>query len=320
MAMFAVPVSHASAGAQSVEPTDSYIVVLASRDDIDEVSADVARAGGSVGSVYRYAVGGFSARLTASQVTALLGDARVASVSRNKRVRKRAVVPAAQGDVLYHLDRIDQRALPLDGVYGPPATGEGVQIYMIDTGVRATHVDLAGRVIHGADVVGPDERGVPATPADDCDGHGTHTAALAAGTEHGVAKRATIVAVRVLDCYGEGDVDSVIRGIDWVIKHHRSGSLAVANLSLGVDADDDSLPMDLAVVDLVRDGIVPVTAAGNKGQDACEVSPGHTPEALNVGATTQTDERLAMALGTSSYGACVDIFAPGVRLLSAGID
>ncbi|NBN89691.1 MAG: hypothetical protein EBV24_05150 [Actinobacteria bacterium] len=255
--MFAVPVSHASAGAQSVEPTDSYIVVLASRDDIDEVSADVARAGGSVGSVYRYAVGGFSARLTASQVTALLGDARVASVSRNKRVRKRAVVPAAQGDVLYHLDRIDQRALPLDGVYGPPATGEGVQIYMIDTGVRATHVDLAGRVIHGADVVGPDERGVPATPADDCDGHGTHTAALAAGTEHGVAKRATIVAVRVLDCYGEGDVDSVIRGIDWVIKHHRSGSLAVANLSLGVE---------------------------------------------------------------SSYGACVDIFAPGVRLLSAGID
>jgi subtilisin family serine protease len=320
VAMFAVPVSHASAGAQSVAPTDSYIVVLASRDDIDEVSADVVSAGGSVGSVYRYAVGGFSARLTASQVTALLADARVASVSRNKRVRKRAVVPAAQGDVLYHLDRIDQRALPLDGVYGPPATGEGVQIYMIDTGVRATHVDLAGRVIHGADVVGPDERGVPATPADDCDGHGTHTAALAAGTEHGVAKRATIVAVRVLDCYGEGDVDSVIRGIDWVIKHHRSGSLAVANLSLGVDADDDSLPMDLAVVDLVRDGIVPVTAAGNKGQDACEVSPGHTPEALNVGATTQTDERLAMALGTSSYGACVDIFAPGVRLLSAGID
>ncbi len=320
VAMLAVPVSHVSAGAQSVEPTESYIVVVASRDDIDEVSAEVVRAGGTVGSVYRYAVGGFSARLTASQLSTLLGDSRVASISRNKRVRKRATVPTAQGDVLYHLDRIDQRALPLDGIYGPPATGEGVQIYMIDTGVRATHVDLAGRVIHGADVVGPDEAGVPAIPSDDCDGHGTHTAALAAGTEHGVAKRATVVAVRVLDCYGEGDVDSVIRGIDWVIKHHRSGSLAVANLSLGVDADEDSRPMDLAVVDLVRDGIVPVTAAGNKGQDACDVSPGHTPEALNVGATTQTDERLAMALGTSSYGACVDIFAPGVRLLSAGID
>jgi len=312
-----VPVA---AGASPVrERTSSYIVVVASRDDIDAVTADVTAAGGVVTSVYRYAVGGFAARLTDSQAAALMADGRVEGVSRNKRVRKRVTVPAAQSDVLYQLDRIDQRALPLDGVYAPPASGEGVQIYMIDTGVRATHVDLVGRVIHGADVVGVDERGVPAIPADDCDGHGTHTAALAAGTEYGVAKKATIVAVRVLDCYGEGDVESVIKGIDWVIKHHRSGSLAVANLSLGVDADEDSRPMDLAVIDLVADGIVPVTAAGNKGQDACEVSPGHTPEALNVGATNQTDERLAMSLGTSSYGACVDLFAPGVRILSAGI-
>lgn len=314
------PLSAVSASARPVGgSTSSYIVVVASRDDIDAVSADVVQAGGSVTSLYRWAVGGFSARLTDAHVASLLADPRVESVSRNKRVRKRATVPVAQADVQYQLDRIDQRALPLDGKYAPPATGEGVQIYMIDTGVRATHVDLAGRVIHGADVVGVDERGVPAIPGDDCDGHGTHTAALAAGTEYGVAKKATIVAVRVLDCYGEGDVDSVIRGIDWVIRHHRSGSLAVANLSLGVDADEDSRPMDLAVVDLMLDGIVPVTASGNKGQDACEVSPGHTPEALNVGATNQIDERLAMSLGTSSYGRCVDVFAPGVRILSAGI-
>ena len=316
LAMLAPDVVSARRSAGAVA---SYIVVVESRDDIDAVSADVVRAGGTVTSVYRYAVGGFAARLSDGQVADLLVDPRVDSVSRNKRVRKRAEAPAAQADALYHLDRIDQRALPLDGKFAPPATGEGVQIYMIDTGVRATHVDLAGRVIHGADVVGTDESGQPAVPADDCDGHGTHTAALAAGTEYGVAKKATVVAVRVLDCFGEGDVDSVIRGIDWVIRHHRSGSLAVANLSLGVDADEDSRPMDLAVVDLMHDGIVPVTASGNKGQDACEVSPGHTSEALNVGATTQTDERLAMSLGTSSYGRCIDIFAPGVRVLSAGI-
>ena len=322
------PLSAITASAQPVPgATSSYIVVLASRDDIDAVSADVVRAGGAVTAVYRWAVGGFSARLTDAQVATLLGDPRVDSVSRNKRVRKRgsspvggsAAAPAPQEEAAYQLDRIDQRALPLDGRFAPPGTGEGVQIYMIDTGVRATHVDLAGRVILGLDAVGGDERGIPAIPADDCDGHGTHTAALAAGSEHGVAKKATIVAVRVLDCYGEGDVDSVIRGIDWVIRHHRSGSLAVANLSLGVEADEDSRPMDLAIVDLMLDGIVPVTAAGNDGRDACEISPGHTPEALNVGATNQTDERLALSLGTSSYGPCVDVFAPGVRIRSAGI-
>ena len=315
-----------AAGAQGVDSRSSYIVMLKSYDDIDSVAAVVSGDGGTVTSVFRWAVGGFAARLTNDQVQRLMRDPRVEGVSRNKRVRKRDVsaeaslVPAVETDAQYQLDRIDQVGLPLNGTYAPPATGAGVQIYMIDTGVRATHSDLVGRVIHGIDVVGVDDQGRPATPSDDCDGHGTHTAALAAGTKFGVAKLATVVAVRVLDCSGEGDVESVVRGIDWVIKHHRSGTLAVANLSLGVSADDESKPLDVAVADLLKDGIVPVTAGGNDGLDACSISPGHIPEVLNVGATNQNDERFASAFGASSYGRCIDLFAPGVRILSAGIE
>ena len=121
-------------------------------------------------------------------------------------VHKREIPPIQLG-APYQLDRIDQRALPLDDRFSSPATGEGVQIYMIDTGVRATHVDLEGRVIAGVDVVGNDESGSPSSPTSDCDGHGTHTAATAAGTTFGVAKKATVIAVRVLNCDGDGDVD-----------------------------------------------------------------------------------------------------------------
>ena len=154
-----MPVAAGRADAAPVVPVDSYIVILDSRDDIDAVTADVRSDGGTVTSVYRWALGGFAARLNDAQVGHLLADPRVDTLSRNKRVRKRDVVaPAPQTDALYQLDRIDQPALPLDGRFAPPATGEGVQIYMIDTGVRASHVDLVGRVIHGLDVVGVDER------------------------------------------------------------------------------------------------------------------------------------------------------------------
>jgi hypothetical protein len=225
--------------------------------------------------------------------------------------------PVVHPGAPYQLDRIDQANLPLDGSFTAQNDGAGVSIYMIDTGVRASHIELAGRVIPGIDVVGADAAGEPSTPSGDCDGHGTHTAALAAGTSFGVAKLATVVAVRVLDCAGNGDIEGVIKGIDWVIRHHRGGTLAVANLSLGVDADRDSDPLDDAVRDLIADGIVPVVAAGNGDEDACGTSPGHVAEALNIGATGTNDDRFFYSGGGSNYGTCLDMFAPGVRVLSA---
>jgi subtilisin family serine protease len=305
--------------------TSGVIVTVRDRDDIDDVVRAARRLGVSRFEIFRYAVGGFATDLTASQMTALVRDPRVKRISPNLPVRKRTVETAdvvaatsmVQPGAPYQLDRIDQPYLPLDGTYTAPNAADGVSIYMIDTGVRATHIELAGRVTPGVDVVGADASGQPSTPTGDCDGHGTHTAALAAGTSFGVAKLATIVAVRVLDCYGNGDIEGVIKGIDWVIRHHRGGTLAVANMSLGVAADRDSDPLDDAVRDLITDGIVPVVAAGNSNEDACGTSPGHVREALNVGATSANDDRFFYSAGGSNYGACLDMFAPGVRVLSA---
>ena len=311
----ALPVARAQAAVQK----RSYIVTLHHRSDIDEVVAASKNLGAKRFNIFRYALGGFATDLSDAAAKTLRRDMRVKRVTQNVAVRKKDIPPVQLG-APYQLDRIDQRALPLDDQFQSPATGEGVQIYMIDTGVRATHVDLAGRVIPGVDVVGSDESGSPDSPTSDCDGHGTHTAATAAGTTFGVAKKATVIAVRVLNCIGDGDVEGVVAGIDWVLHHHRSGVLAVANLSLGVNADENSLPMDDAVRDLYDDGIVPVVAAGNDGKDACNTSPGHLPEALNIGAVNSQDDRFNNGSIGSNYGTCLDLFAPGVRVLSAGSD
>jgi subtilisin family serine protease len=222
------------------------------------------------------------------------------------------------------LDRLDQPALPLDARYEYDTDGSGTVVYVLDSGVRASHTDFAGRIAYGgyydyADgtFVGGVTSGFEDCTATTATGHGTHVAGTAAGSVHGVAKRARIVPVKVLGCTGGGTDVAVADAIEWIIEDHRAGTPAVAVMSFGTTATDGgaSQLLDEAVRNLVADGVVAVVAAGNSGDDACRYSPARVPEAITVGATNPTDR----VTSYSARGTCVDVFAPGDRIVSAGV-
>jgi len=202
------------------------------------------------------------------------------------------------------LDRSDQRELPLNGAFAYDSTGNGVDAYIVDTGIRADHVDFTGRVAGGFTAV-EDGNGTS-----DCNGHGTHVAGTVAGASYGMAKASRLIPVRVLGCYGSGTWSGVISGLDYIAGQHASGTPAVANMSLGGGA---SSSIDLAVANLVRDGVTVVVAAGNSATDACSTSPAREPSAITVAASDSSDAQAYF----SNYGSCVDIYAPGVGVNSA---
>jgi aqualysin 1 len=250
--------------------------------------------------VYRHALKGYAARVSETKLGKLRSDPRVAWVERDQVV----TIDETQNGATWGLDRIDQRNLPLSETFSYTKTGAAVTAYVIDTGIRASHGDLSPRVSGGRDVVDG------ALPADDCNGHGTHVAGTIGGTTWGVAKGATLVPVRVLDCSGSGYWSWVISGIDWVAADHVAGAPAVANMSLGGGA---SSAVDTAVKNAIADGVTFAVAAGNSNADACRYSPARVPDALTVGATTSKDDRASY----SNYGKCLDLFAPGSSITSA---
>ncbi len=200
------------------------------------------------------------------------------------------------------LDRVDGA---MDGSFGfPDQAGEGVIAYVFDTGVAGDHPDLVGRVSQGFDAFGTNQANR------DCHYHGTHVAGTIAGTEYGVAKKASVVPLRVLDCNGSGSISGVMRAINWTIANHPAGVPAVANFSLG---GGRSTAFNAAIATLVESGITTVVAAGNERTDACTRSPASTIEAITVGATDRFDTRSSF----SNFGECVDMFAPGSQIVSA---
>jgi subtilisin family serine protease len=272
-----------------------YIVVLNDGADARSVAAV---AGVNPKHVYTAALDGFSATLNQGQLVALQHNPNVKWIEQDQV----ATLSGTQTGATWGLDRIDQRNLPLSTTYDYTPTGAGVRAYIIDTGINTGHTDFGGRASIAADYIGGG--------SDDCNGHGTHVAGTVGSTTYGVAKDVTLLGVRVVDCTGTPNNSYVIAGIDWTAAN--AVKPAVATVSLAVAT---SSAVDAAINGLINSGVITVVPAGNSNANACNYSPARVANAITVAASTASDGRWI----SSNYGTCVDVFAPGVRIVSTWI-
>jgi len=295
----------------------TYIVTTRTKTGNARVMSGAKQKGIQIGRQFESGVHGFTARLTQQQIRDLRVDPNVASVVADKRAR----ALGSQDSPEWHLDRLDGDRE--DWTYSFSSTGQGVKIYIVDTGVRTDHTEFTGRIPRGYNAITNQTSGFG-----DCNGHGTHVAGLAAGMEYGVAKMATVIPVKVLDCSGYGSVSDIISGLNW-IKADVSANPgpAVVNMSLGVEADS---ALDTAVQSLITAGITVVAAAGNERTNACSgdgaLSPARVENVLTVGGldywsyedwfTGESSDKDALWYW-SNYGTCVDVYGPSYYLLSA---
>eukprot|EP00057_Strongylocentrotus_purpuratus_P031522 XP_784875.1 PREDICTED: alkaline serine protease ver112 [Strongylocentrotus purpuratus] len=270
-----------------------YIIKLNEEFDVDEMAATVRLSGGKVGSIIKDALYGFTAELE---------DDILDIVRRLPAVEYVEQDGVYRSQVTWGLDRVDQRSLPLDNRYSSHnGAGSGKTVYVIDTGVRATHNDFSGRAQQVANYAGGNN--------EDCNGHGTHCAGTVGSNTYGVAKSVQIRGVKVLNCFGSGSTSGIVNGINYVINAARWNSNLIASMSLGGGA---STSLDNAVKNMVNAGVPTAVAAGNDNANACNYSPARESTAITVGATDSNDRRSSF----SNYGSCLDIFAPGTSITS----
>ncbi|MCT7352187.1 S8 family peptidase [Streptomyces sp. 15-116A] len=304
----ALPASAAPAAEGTIQYEDaanavpgSYVITLkGTKAGSAEGRALARKYGADIERTYTKALNGYEIEASETEAKRLAADPAVASVIQNRTFSITGTQPNPPS---WGLDRVDQKNLPLNSSYTyPDSAGQGVTAYVIDTGVRITHSDFGGRASNGYDAIDNDNT------AQDGHGHGTHVAGTVAGNAYGVAKKAKVVAVRVLDNSGSGTTAQVVAGIDWVARN--AVKPAVANMSLGGGADS---ALDTAVRNAIASGVTFVVAAGNESTNASTKSPARVTEAITVGATTSSDARASY----SNYGSVLDIFAPGSSITSA---
>jgi subtilisin family serine protease len=309
--------SSSSSAVPAPAPADDPVVVATA-------TSLTATYGGTFSTTWSAALKGFLLNATEAQAIAMSDDSRVAFVEEDGAIIVGTpdtdpivmtpdpnAILNPQPNASWGLDRINQRNLPLDRFYSYVNDGEGVNAYVIDTGILTSHYEFHDRASTVYDAL--EGEGIA---GGDCNGHGSHVAGIIGGRTFGVAKRVRLLSVRVMNCQGTGAWSDIIDGVNFVTWHHaqsaQQGIPALANMSLGGETNRAA---DAAVRNSIRSGVTYIVAAGNANSDAAGYSPAGVSEAITVGATNQSDSRADF----SNYGPVLDLFAPGVGITSAWI-